>query len=111
MIVRLYTGADGQSHFEELPLPAPGIEESPLQAAKGITFRRQMPGLFIDWHPAPRRQWVITLSGVGEIGLGDGTVRRFGPGDAMLADDLTGKGHTTRVVGNQPRISVTIPLA
>jgi hypothetical protein len=111
MIVRIYTGADGQSHFEDLSLPAPGSRESPLQVVKGITFRRQPPGLFIDWHPAPRRQWVITLSGAVEIGIGDGTTKRFGPGDAMLADDLTGKGHTTRVVGNQPRISVTVPLA
>ena len=53
----------------------------------------------------------MTLSGAAEIGIGDGAVKRFGPGDAMLADDLTGKGHTTRVVGNQPRISVTVPLA
>ena len=84
MIMRLFTGADGQSHFEELSLPAPGCQESQLQQGEGINFRRQEPGFFIDWHPAPRRQWVITLSGMAEIGIGDGTFKRFGPGDAMF---------------------------
>jgi len=44
-----------------------------------------------------------------EIGIGDGTTRRFGPGDVVLADDLTGRGHTTRSVGG-PRISATVPV-
>ena len=51
----------------------------------------------MDWHPAPRRQYVIILTGQLEIGLGDGTTRRFGPGDARLVEDTTGQGHTTRV--------------
>jgi hypothetical protein len=53
---------------------------------------------------------VITLAGQVEIGIGDGTVRRFGAGDVMLADDLTGRGHTTRVVSSEPRITITVPL-
>ena len=46
-----------------------------------------------------------------EIGLGDGTVHRFGPGHVNLAEDLTGQGHTTRVVGDQPRVTAVIPLS
>ena len=111
MYPRLYTGDDGQSHFEELDLPAGPVHGSPTQAATGIRFRRAEPGEFIDWHPAPRRQYVITLSGHGEIEVGDGTVRRFGPGDVVLAEDLTGKGHLTRVLGNEPRVSAAVPLA
>ncbi len=34
----------------------------------------------LDWHPAPRRQYVIVISGQLEIGFGDGTTRRFRPG-------------------------------
>lgn len=109
-IIRLYTGEDGQSHIEELDL-ASHPELTSLIAAKGIVFRSAEPGHFIDWHNAPRRQFVITLSGEGEIGLGDGTVYRFGPGHVTLAEDLTGQGHTTRVIGNQPRITATIYLA
>ena len=54
---------------------------------------------------------MITLQGGAEIGIGDGTVKRFGPGDVLLADDLTGRGHTTKAVGDVPRVSVAIPLA
>ena len=67
-------------------------------------------GSFIDWHPAPRRQYVITLEGQTEIGLGDGTKRILNPGDVLLADDLTGRGHTTAVYGDKPRVSVAIPI-
>jgi hypothetical protein len=45
-----------------------------------------------------------------EIGLGDGSMHRFGPGQAMLAEDLTGQGHTTRAVGDGPRLTATVPL-
>jgi hypothetical protein len=62
------------------------------------------------YHPVPRRQYVITLCGQVEIETGDGTIRRFGPGDVMLAEDTIGHGHITRVVGGQPRHYVFIPL-
>ena len=112
MIVRIYTGQDGQTHFEDLPLPAG--EESrnvALQASANLAFRRFPADYFSDWHTAPRRQYIFILAGQMEIGIGDGTTRRFGPGDVVLADDLTGKGHTTRSVGGGPRISATVPVA
>ncbi|MBI3325347.1 MAG: hypothetical protein HYZ81_01395 [Nitrospinae bacterium] len=109
-IYRLYSGADGQSHIEELKL-ADHSELSSLKATAGIMFREAPAGNFIDWHPAPRRQWVIILSGQLEIGLGDGTLRRFGPGDARLVEDTSGHGHTTRVVGNQPCVTAVVPGA
>ena len=109
-ITRLYTGADGRSHLEDLD-PAKHPTLTTLQATKGIIFRTTEPGYFSDWHNAPRRQYVITLEGEMEIGLEDGTVRRFGPGHVTLAEDLTGKGHTTRVVGNKRRLTATIHLA
>jgi hypothetical protein len=51
------------------------------------------------------------VSGEAEIGLGDGSVHRFGPGHVNLVEDVTGKGHTTRVIGNQPRVTATVHLA
>jgi hypothetical protein len=112
-IVRLYTGPDGESHLEEIEVefgPMGTTKTTQLQAATGIAFRRAPAGNVQDYHPAPRRQYVVTLSGQGEIEVGDGTVRRFGPGDVMLAEDTTGRGHITRVVGAQPRLYATIPL-
>ena len=64
----------------------------------------------MDFHTAPRRQYVITLQGQVEIGLGDGTKRIFNVGDIELCEDLTGRGHTTRSVGDVDRVSVQIPL-
>ena len=109
-ISRLYTGPDGQTHLEGMNLDS-HPELGTLQNAVGIQCRSTEPGNFVDWHPAPRRQFVITLSGEVEIGLGDGTIHRFGPGHVNLAEDLTGQGHTTRVVGDQPRVTAVIPLA
>ena len=109
-VTRLYTGADGQTHIEELDFAA-HPELTSLMATKGVVFRTSQPGHFSDWHTAPRRQFVITLEGEVEIGLADGSVHRFGPGHVNLAEDLTGKGHTTRVVGNKPRVTATIHLA
>jgi len=112
-VVRIYTGDDGESHFEELDLPFKKItnaEITAMQSASGVQFRRTLAGDFIDWHPAPRRQYVITLAGQAEIGLGDGTKRIFNVGDVLLADDLTGRGHTTKAAGDKTRVSIAIPL-
>jgi len=39
---------------------------------------------------------VVNLSGLVEIEVGDGSKRRLGAGDILLADDTTGQGHITR---------------
>ena len=108
-IYRLYTGDDERSHIEELDL-ASNTELTSLQAAKGIIFNEMPSGRYSDWHTAPRRQYIIQLSGHVEIGLGDGTTIRYQPGDARLVEDTTGQGHTTRVVGDHPSITATIHL-
>ena len=107
---RLYTGADGQSHIEAIDLGTHADWVKGL-ATTQISFREDAVGRFIDWHPAPRRQFVIILRGQLEIGLGDGSKHVFGPGDARLVEDTTGKGHTTRVHGSAPCLTATVPLA
>ena len=115
----MYSGADGQSHVAELPLAMKPFvdvegahgEGTATQPATGIIFRVSPPGYVLDWHCAPRRQYSISLSGTAEIEVGDGTVARVGPGDVVLAEDLTGQGHITRVVGDQPRFYAIVPLA
>ena len=109
-LYRVYTGDDGQSHLEQLGLAShPEITEP--QAATSIVFREAPPGQFLDWHPAPRRQYIVQLAGEVEIGMGDGSMVRYKPGDARLVADTTGQGHTTRVIGDQPSITAVIPLA
>jgi quercetin dioxygenase-like cupin family protein len=117
-IWRVFSGPDGQSHLAEVALDMKPFvdvegahgEAAPTQAVSGITFRVSPPGYVLDWHCAPRRQYSISLSGQAEIEVGDGTVARVGPGDVVLAEDLTGRGHVTRVVGDQPRFYVVVPL-
>ena len=107
---RLYSGDDGESHMEELDL-ADHPELANLHGATGIAFKAYPSDYFSDFHTAPRRQYVINIAGENEIELGDGTIYRFGPGHVMLAEDLTGRGHITRVVGGGGRITAQVPLA
>ena len=112
-ITRIFTGPDKESHFEEIEVELQfngDTEASELQPATGVLFRRAPANHVNDFHPAPKRQYVVTLSGEVEIETGDGTLKRFGPGDVMLADDTTGRGHITRVIGSQPRTYLMIPL-
>ena len=109
-IFRMYTGTDGQSHLEEQTISAhPILAEA--RSAVHIQFREIPAGTFMDWHPAPRRQYVIVLAGQLELGFKDRTTRRLNPGDAMLAEDTTGSGHTTRVVSATPAVAAIVPLA
>jgi len=111
--VRMYTGHDGHSYFEDLQLPFDLTQEAQrtdIQMSAGMQYVYQPPGFVIDMHPAPRRQFVITLQGEAEIEMGNGAKRRFQPGDIVLAEDTTGEGHITRVIGDVPRISAQISL-
>ena len=114
MINRLYTGPDGQTHAEEIEAkfaPGGGNDVYKLMANSGAVINRAAPGRVADWHTAPRRQYVITLSGRGEVELIDGTKIELGPGSIDLAEDLTGKGHITRTIGNEDRITIAIPVS
>ena len=114
MMTRLYTGADGQTHAEEIEakFTAGGPNEVfKLMAITGAELHRYPPGTVQDWHNAPRRQYVITLSGQGEVELTGGKKIHMGPGHIDLAEDTTGKGHITRTIGNEDRVTVTLPLS
>ena len=113
-IIRIYAGADGKSHLEEItPQLAPcgdKSESGELIPGSGIVVRRFEPTRSNPWHHAPGRYAVFTLSGAVDIEIGDGTVRRLGVGDILIAEDLNGQGHATREVGPEPRVSVFVPL-
>jgi hypothetical protein len=94
---RLYTGADGKSHFEDLDQNQGSELFLTSLPSKALVFKNDVNREDLHgWHTAPRRQWCITLSGSVEIGLGDGTKRIFCAGDVFLAEDLTGEGHTAK---------------
>ena len=111
-ITRFFTGPDGLTHAEEIDVkfPAAGGAYS-LLANSGAQIRRTPPGRVNDYHTASRRQYVITLSGHAELVLSGGQTLQVGPGSIELAEDLTGKGHITRTVGNEDRIAIVIPVS
>jgi hypothetical protein len=110
-ITRLYTGPDGLSHAEEVPLTLAGNGVAETIKATGVQFSRRPPGPASDWHVGPARQFVITLSGNAELEVAGGRKVAVGPGHITLIEDTTGKGHITKNVGPDDRIVVTIPLA
>lgn len=114
-IIRIFAGSDGQSHFEEVEprfdaAAGDQSESAELIPGSGIVIRRFAPTRSNPWHHAPGRYAVFTLTGAVDIEIGDGTVRRLGPGDILIAEDLTGQGHGTREVGPEPRVSIFVPL-
>ncbi len=112
--IHLYAGKDGNSHFEDVEIPMTPDQgdqlKSILTKATGIIFRITGTNYDLDWHPASRKQFVITLEGEGDVVASDGTTRRFGPGDIMLADDKGSKGHLSKAVGGKPRTSIFVTL-
>lgn len=115
MITRLYTGPDGQTHAEEMEakfIAGAGTNEAyKLMGITGAELHRAAAGTVQDWHTAPRRQYVITLSGQGEVEVAGGKKIHLGPGHIDLVEDTTGKGHITRSLGSEDRVTITLPLS
>ncbi len=109
MMTRIYTGPDGLSHAEEIEMKLNGNATEMIKAT-GVEFSRRAPGSTNEWHTGPRRQFVITLSGQGELEVAGGKKVAAGPGHINLIEDTTGKGHITRNLGSEDRIAITIPL-
>ena len=109
-IVRVYSGDDGESHFEDVtPEEMANIVNrvGPGDISLGL---RPSPSIS-DYHNAPRRQYVVNLSGTAEFECADGSKVQMEPGDILVAEDLTGHGHIARSLGETPRASLAVPMA
>jgi len=117
--VRLYAGKDGVSHFENVRVPfdirdyAPpasplGVSES--MKADSVLFVHQASSWNGTWHTSPRRQFAILVSGTEEVTASDGEVRKFVPGDVVLLEDTSGKGHKAKVTSPAGAIVMMVPL-
>jgi hypothetical protein len=115
-LVRVYTGEDGCSHFEDIDLRMGEFRlgtlfsyKSGMLPVKGVVFRENPLDGSDDFHNPPQRQLVITLTGAVELKVSDGTTRVFGPGDVLLAEDTRGAGHSARELLG-PRRSLILPV-
>jgi quercetin dioxygenase-like cupin family protein len=113
--VRIWTGDDGQSHFEEgvvnLAEGARGDWLTGKTAASSISFQETKSGGAFAWHDAPARQFVITLSGTLDFQTRKGEHFTIRPGDILLAEDTAGGGHSWRLVDDEPWRRVYVILA
>ena len=116
-ITRLYTGADGESHISDIQIavkPATlnaALSESESVRVTGAQFLRWPRGFVWEGHPASKRQYVIIVSGRGEVDVAGGRKVQLAPGRVLLAEDVTGKGHTTRVGAGEDLVMVLVPIA
>lgn len=104
--VRMWTGEDGNSHFEEGTLVMKEGERGdfiglPI-AVNELSFRETTSGGSFDWHKDPVPRFVITLSGTLEFEMASGETFQIKPGDILLAQDNTGTGHKWRLVDDKP---------
>lgn len=113
-IHNLYADENGESHFRDIEVEwAEDRRTSKLSArleAHGIIFRQSPATYELDWHTAPRRQYIINLDGGVRITASDGEVREIGAGEVILVEDTTGKGHLSKALEGKIRHSIFIPL-
>jgi len=77
---------------------------------KGVMFAKLKAGTTEDWHVAPQRQFMLCVRGMVEITAADGEKRRIAPGQFMLLEDIAGRGHQTRTVGNEDHVALALPV-
>ena len=117
-VTRMYTGADGLSHVDQVNVKfspvagaAPTNEQSePVKVTRSYIVR-VAPGVFEGWHNADARRYVIPISGRAEVEVAGGQKFSAEPGRIYIAEDLTGKGHTFRVVGGDDWVALFIEFA
>lgn len=113
-VTRVYTGDDGQSHFDDIPIEMVDRQMlgkiSQPWPATAMQFREVGADYELDFHTAPRRQLVVNLTGAVEIEVGSGEKRVLGPGTILLAEDVDGQGHISRNAGDGGRTCLFIHL-
>ena len=109
-IVTLTAGKEGRTRFGTMEVESDRFDYSgrvapgSLMPTTGTRFIEFTEPIALEWHAAPRRQFVTVLRGGMEIEAGDGTLRQFGPGDVVMVDDQGSRGHRTRSLGDDPLV-------
>ena len=113
-IHRLYADEKGESHFQDVDVEfIESTRAGRLSArlpATGIIFREVAPDYDLDWHPAPRRQYIINLDAGVQITASDGEARRIGAGEVLLVEDTWGKGHLSKAIEGKVRHCIFVPV-
>ena len=104
--LRIYSSADGESHFDEIDIPTiprqvhpdvAAFEVSAAYPAARIRFTRIPSGAHdVDWHIVPERVLTVRLDGAADYQTSDGDERHVPAGGFILFEDTHGKGHRSR---------------
>lgn len=112
--VRLWSGDDQNSYFEDGWLDLETGPHADLLTGKlpatTVSFQETASGGALDWHTAPVRQLVITLSGTLDFQTRDGDHFVLRPGDILLAEDTVGSGHSWKLIDDAPWCRVYVVL-
>ena len=116
---RVYADERGESCFEvvEWATETRQAAESDLVArisaafdVRGAYLREPLTEASPVPHNAPSPLFIVMLRGRCSIEVSTGETREFGPGEIVLVEDTTGKGHTTRRVGDEQRLTLMLPV-
>src|SRR4051794_41049726 len=113
-IHNLYEDEQGESHWRDVEVEwtqtTPTGRLASLIPVSGLIFRETNPDYDLDWHPAPRRQYIINLDGGVKITASDGEARVIGAGEVILVEDISGTGHLSQNVEGKLRYSIFVPI-
>ena len=116
---RLFADGSGESHFDNIEIAftatdyvqsAAPIDFSAALPASQVAFMRAPAGWTSDLHVSSARTMFVVLSGEWKVTASDGESRRFAAGSALLVEDTTGTGHSSRVVSDTESVAVVVPL-
>ena len=113
-IHNLYVDEDGETHFRDIEIEwknqGRGGRTSETFPASGIIFRETPGDYDYEWHPAPRRQYIINLDAGVSIQASDGETRIIEAGEVILVEDTHGKGHFSKALNGKLRHSSFVPI-
>lgn len=103
--VKLINTADNHSAFIRGSIPS---------LAKTSSDNLYFSNRFEEWqkgvHPAPKKQYVVTMKGKLKFKVSDGSTFIIEPGTVLIADDTEGEGHSWDIVEGKEWVRIYIPV-
>lgn len=107
--------AEGRSFTTPAHLPflygGPSGVVTPEIPLTGLRYSHAGSDLDYAWHPAPRRQLVLVLSGGIAMEYGSGQHHTVSAGSFLVGEDTNGTGHISRAEDGKARFSIFAHLA
>lgn len=102
--IRLFNINETECAFETGSISTQVNMDATYFFAKTVTDAQYTP------HPAPRRQYVITLKGKLEFKVTSGETFILEPGIILIAEDTAGPGHSWEIIEGNEWERIYIPL-